>query len=94
MIKKKRKLWKIALMTLLCILTCGSLLGGNGQASAATIGKTDLNALSSGKTVFDMSRPGNWWIANTNDFEVVPLNGVATNGGKSKGYGGKAVRVK
>lgn len=81
-------------MALLCILTCGSLLGGRGQASAATIGKTDLNALSQGKTVFDMSRPGNWWIANTNDFEVVPLNGVATNGGKTKGYGGKAVRVK
>ena len=81
-------------MALLCILTCGSLLGGSGQASAATIGKTDLNALSQGKTVFNMSNPSNWWIANTNDFEVVPLNGVATNGGKSQGYGGKAVRVK
>lgn len=94
MIKKKRKLWKIGLMALLCILTCGSLLGGNKQANAAAIGKTDLNALSRGKTVFDMSRPGNWWIANTSDFEVVPLNGVATGGGKTKGYGGKAIRVK
>ena len=88
MIKKKRKLWKIALMALLCILTCGSLLDGGRQANAATIGKTDLNAFSQGKTVFDMSHPGNWWIAN-NNFEVVNLNASG-----SRGQGGKAVRVK
>jgi hypothetical protein len=89
MIKRKKKLWKIGLMMLLCILTCGSLLGGSRQASAATIGQTDLNALTRGKTVFNMSNPGDWWIADKNKFEVVKLNAKS-----SVGEGGLAVRVK
>lgn len=87
--RKRRILGRFASVAFLCVLACGSLLAGGGQASAATIGKTDLNALSRGKTVFDMSRPGNWWIANTNSFEVIPLNAK-----DSRGKGGKAVRVK
>ena len=77
-------------MALLCILTCGSLLGGSGQANAATIGKTDLNALSQGKTVFNMSHPGDWWIANKTNFEVVRMNGNDSGGEKNA----LAVRVK